>query len=374
MHIAIHAVGIKHSGGATVLQDFLLAAIADDRISRITVFCSPRAVRNFELPASEKLAECVRGAAERSRLYRAIWSEFSLPRECKRMGVDVLVCMTGIGKAQPPIPHITFIQQSLPFYAEREDSLQAKASFRLRAMIRLRGMKSFMARSCRSAQRVIVQTPTMRRWVSEAFRISPSMIDVIAPSIQVPQPSHAWEQASEMLSVPEGSRLLYVGSDAPHKNVERIIVGIGELRKAIPLATLFLTWPRDHPAGKTPGIVCLGHLPRTALFSAYQCATMLVMPSLVETVGLPMLEAMAIGTPVLTADRPYAHDVCEHCAEFFDPLSVESFVSVAGRALRDPETLLDLSRKGKLLIERRNETRPYTKMISSILEVPTETR
>lgn len=54
-HIAINAVGIKHSGGATVLQDFLKAAAIHEDIAQITVFCSPRPQRQFDFLDSPKI-------------------------------------------------------------------------------------------------------------------------------------------------------------------------------------------------------------------------------------------------------------------------------------------------------------------------------
>jgi len=53
--------------------------------------------------------------------------------------------------------------------------------------------------------------------------------------------------------------------------------------------------------------VGIGQLKTGSLRRVYELATVLVQPSLTETVGLPMLEAMSVGTPVLAADRPYAH-------------------------------------------------------------------
>src|SRR5690349_21785493 len=93
LHIAVDAVGIKHSGGATVLQDFLIAALNNERLARITVFTSPRCLRNFSLPESEKIAEVAVPTAERNYLWRAWWLEHELPKRVTQNKADVLLCM-----------------------------------------------------------------------------------------------------------------------------------------------------------------------------------------------------------------------------------------------------------------------------------------
>src|SRR4051794_3831106 len=67
LHLAIEALGIKHSGGATVLADLISAAVSDDRFSKVSIFCSPRSSRAFEFPASAKICELDCPIAERNR-------------------------------------------------------------------------------------------------------------------------------------------------------------------------------------------------------------------------------------------------------------------------------------------------------------------
>src|ERR1039458_8562563 len=99
LNLAVEAVGNKHSGGATVLKDVLSAAIADRRFARVSVFCSPRDCRIFDLPFSDKVREIECRSSENSRIYRLWWLENRLPSEVKKYQADVLLCMGGIGSA-----------------------------------------------------------------------------------------------------------------------------------------------------------------------------------------------------------------------------------------------------------------------------------
>ena len=310
-------MGVKHSGGATVLLDFLQAVLNDSRINRVSVFCTPQAKRRFILPETSKIRAYEQRLAENSYLYRVLWFEAILGRRCGQVGADVLLCMSGAGRTPSGLRHVTFIQQLLPFAAEfmRGATLTERT--------RMTVLKRLMRSSCRSAKRVIVQTPTMKSWVSEQFALPADRVSVVIPGV-TPLPAPVLSSA-RLLGEDSGPKLLYVGSDSAYKNVRTAITGLGLLRQAVPGAILYLTWPADHAMASQPAVVCLGHLSRDLLAKAYYEATLLVMPSLVETVGLPIIEAMSAGLPVLVADRPYAHDVAEDAACFFDPLSPQDF-------------------------------------------------
>jgi glycosyltransferase involved in cell wall biosynthesis len=116
------------------------------------------------------------------------------------------------------------------------------------------------------------------------------------------------------------------------------------------------------------GVTYLGFVPDSALREAYQLASALVMPSLHETVGLPMLEAMDAGTPVLAADRAYAHDVCEDAALFFDPLDARDLAGALVEVARDQAMRRELVARGCALVARRRAAQPYRRLVSAALE------
>jgi len=359
LHLAIDAVGVKHSGGATILLDFIRTACKDQRISLLSLYCSPQQVRDFSIPALPTVRVLEQQRAEESYLHRVVWHEHLLGRACIDANVEVLLCMTGTGKSHISMPHVTFVQQSLPFAAEFAKI--ATLSERLRMTV----LKVMMRSSCQSARQVIVQTPTMKRWVSRQLNLPPDRVQVIIPTVS---PFGVVESSGARLLAPEdGPKVLYVGSEHSYKNVQTVLRGLARLRNRIPGTTLFLTWPTDHPASRQAGVVCLGYLSRAQIACAYSEATILVMPSLIETVGLPILEAMSAGVPVLAADRPYAHDIAEDAALFFDPLSAEDFAMQAEHLLQDDTLRRHLIDEGRALLTRRAQLNPYQQMLDIIL-------
>ncbi len=359
MHLAVDAVGIKHSGGAVVLLDFLAIANLDERVSAITVFCSPTNVRRFELPRTAKISASEQARAEHHYLDRILWQQSLLGRHCREVGANVLLCMTGAGNAPAGLPHVTFVQQALPFAPEFAAVSTAQER------VRMATIKRLMRSSCRSACRVIVQSPTMRDWTAAQLGLPRGQIEVVLPAVSA---LSAVPAGGEPLpGAGPGRRLLYVGSENRYKNVDVVLRGLAQVRAAVPEAELYLTWPQNHPAGQAPGVHCLGYLSREQLARAYGEAHLLVMPSLIETVGLPILEAMQAGVPVLAADRPYAHDIAEDAAVFFDPLSPADFAGHAVELLENGDLRSALIGKGLALAARRTQEQPYPRMLDIVL-------
>lgn len=365
IHIAVDAVGIKHSGTAVVLLDFLEAACSDPRISKITLFCSPRKTRNFDVPKSGKILELPQSLAERSYLFRVFWYEMLAKTKFLASGAHVSLAFGSMGKGNKAIPSVTFVQQSLPF------STEAIRTHTVTGRIYIKIIELMMRRSCKSAATVITQSPVMAELVSKLFLIARNRIVPILPGMRYLPPVTSESPKLESLRRSKsGARILYVGNRSPYKNLKLAVAAMPLLiEKVGAKASLFLTLPQNalHPAEKE--VLFLGHLVGSELTEAYQLANILLLPSLIETVGLPTLEAMSVGTPVLVADRPYAHSICEDAALFFDPLSPEDMAQKAAMLLSDEELRKNLIHKGYALIERRIAAKPYRQMVDILVNV-----
>lgn len=95
---------------------------------------------------------------------------------------------------------------------------------------------------------------------------------------------------------------------------------------------------RDH-------FVNVGSVGRSELAAYYRNAQALIMPSVLETTGLPYFEAMQYGTPVLAGDMDFAREACGDAALYFDPWNADSVFEAVARFRNDPSI-------GPLLVER----------------------
>lgn len=360
MHVAVDSVGAKHGGGAEVLLSFLTSAISDARIASISLFTSPPSVRRFQLPPSPKVRDLPRPRAEGS-LGRVWWYERGLAREVQRSGADAVLCLNGAGNVPSAVPRFALVQQSLGF------SPEALRAMTLPERLRVTVHHALMRRACSSATWVLAQTETMREWIARDFSISLRQIEVIPPCIPFLPPMQGVAPAlAPMRATSEGRRILYVGSLAGYKNVSRLATAIPEVRRRAPQATLFVTAEQRLVVGD--GTVGVGHLSRAALREAYELATVLVMPSLVETVGLPLLEAMSVGTPVLAADRPYAREICQDAALYFDPLRTDDLACAVARVLSDRSLRSDLRHRGLARASHWNSLAPGRRVVDLLGE------
>ena len=138
--------------------------------------------------------------------------------------------------------------------------------------------------------------------------------------------------------------LLAVGSLMPRKNIRRIL----EAYSTMPNADfdLYIAGAAENAFADaeletyahTKGVRWLGHVSPQELNTLYRNAVAYINPSLYEGFGIPLLEAMVQGCPVLASDIPVFHEVCEDAACYFNPMKSEE-MQFAMRTIMHDETL-----------------------------------
>ena len=155
----------------------------------------------------------------------------------------------------------------------------------------------------------------------------------------------------------ERKGLLYVGRSDPYKNLVPLIESFARLRtERFPDLTLRIVGPPDprYPEpeqravelGVREAITWDGYLSDAELVAAYQQAKLLVFPSSYEGFGLPIIEAMACGTPVVCSDRSSLPEIAGGAAELFDVADETSLDEAVTRVLESEPVRRDLIRSG----------------------------
>jgi glycosyltransferase involved in cell wall biosynthesis len=342
----------------------LKVALIDSRVKKVTLFCTPQEKRSFEIPSADKLVVVPKPWIDKNHVLRVLWYEWLLGLECRKIGAEVLFVSANFGRARFGVPHVTYVRQSLPFSKE---GLKASGSRVMALRELIRGWQ--IGRSCKAATRIICQSSVMKDWVGNAFDLSQEKMvavyvtpkDLLSSNRNTPKRFVETKKSS--------ARLLYVGSDFPHKKLDTAIRGFERLREQDEDAEFWLTLPPFHAFGTKKGVTCIGYLQNGELSEVYRLAGLLILPSLVESGPQTPLEAMSVGTPVLVADRPYAHDICEDAAVFFDPNSSEDFAEKAIHLLSDEKLRQDLITKGLALVARRRAAEPYKQIVQILIDV-----
>jgi glycosyltransferase involved in cell wall biosynthesis len=360
-HLAIDAVGAKYGGTAVVVQEVLSAAAECAGVEHVTLYCSPQPDRRFEVPVDDRLDVRERPHEEKKMSARVAWLAGRLARTAKTDGADVLLALNGSGYGK--IPTLVFAQQALPFSAEA--MALASTSDRLRMF----AVRTLLWNACRHADRIAVQTRSMRDVLVGRLGVAPERVVVIGTTSRrleagkVPaRPPCASEDASREV-------VLYVGSEAPYKNLRVLPPAMVLVRRAFPRAQLFATLPVGHEL-ESDDVVCLGYLDDKALAMSYIQADVLVFPSLVESAGLPLVEAMSFGVPVVAADRPYAHDICGDAALYFDPYQPTALADAVLAVFRNDVLRSKLRHKGLDRAEELRAARPYQRLIELAVSLP----
>lgn len=171
--------------------------------------------------------------------------------------------------------------------------------------------------SLRRADRIITLTSYTREKVCERFGLDPSSVHVLPPGITLAPPADDEEGREGVQRVRAAYRLgddpyfLYPAITYPHKNHRLLVEALAGLASSHPRVRLVLTGGRAaaeedleravRTAGLTTNVVRPGRVPAADLDALYRGATALTFPSLFEGFGLPVLEAMRRGCPVLAA-------------------------------------------------------------------------
>lgn len=139
---------------------------------------------------------------------------------------------------------------------------------------------------------------------------------------------------------------IFVGEQNPRKNVPGIIEAFRRLRQARQDVSLVIAGPRNRKLPPVDGLITVGYVGDRLLNHLYVGAAGLVFPSFHEGFGIPLLEAMAHGTPVITSNTSSMPEVAGNAALLVNPHDPESIAAAMKRCL-DPEVSAHLALSGR---------------------------
>ncbi len=202
--------------------------------------------------------------------------------------------------------------------------------------------------SLRSSQHIICNSQQTKRDLIKYYQLDPEKITVIPLAYD-----HSHFSPGVIDSLPR-PYLLYVGAHEPHKNLKTLITAFGQLSREWE-GELWLGGrfdPRYTPelqalaAPLGTRVRWLDYVSYEQLPSLYQRAKAFIYPSLYEGFGLPLLEAMACGTAVISANSTSLPEVGGKAVAYFEPLSVADLVSVIQKVLGDSSYCHHLEQQG----------------------------
>lgn len=239
-----------------------------------------------------------------------LWEQIELPFYARR-GRLLNLCNIGPywGKRQAVVLHDASVFQVPEAYS---------AAFRLK-------YRWVMKRLARRAEVVFTVSEFSRRELARFLNVPEARFQVVTEGHEHLLDVARDESLLDHLNAREKPYLLAVGSMSPHKNLTALIRALPYLDSldfdVLVAGGSFPNVFQGVPLMIPPNVIRVGYVSDQQLRSLYENALCLVFPSLYEGFGLPPIEAMAFGCPVLTSDRASMPEICGEAALYFDPES-----------------------------------------------------
>ena len=279
----------------------------------------------------------------RQRLQRLAWTQLQLPCLARRQRASLIFTPAPEGYLGPQVvPQVVMVHDLRPL---SHPGLDLQSLY----------FRAWVPSLLQECFHVIANSSFTAKEIKERARIPESRISVIPLGIDHgrfnPRP------VQELFLRDCAPYLLHVGQAYPHKNIQRLIRAFSWLAKIYPELKLLLVG-KPHPfetrrlrifvdeLGLREKVVFMSYCDIESLADLYRGAVAFVYPSLWEGFGLPVLEAMACGTPVVTSVGSAIEEVAGDSALMIDPHNVNEIFSAVDSLMRQPGLREELRGKG----------------------------
>ncbi|HUP35710.1 MAG TPA: glycosyltransferase family 1 protein [Candidatus Limnocylindria bacterium] len=344
MRIAIDARKLRDFGIGTYVRNLLRQLSRIDTQTEYVLFCRPG-----DLALVSDLGENFRPIAEPAPSY-SIREQLRVPLDVRRVRADLFHAPHYVLPPLTPCRSVVTIHDCI--HLRFPQYLPSKLGYAY--------ARSSLWVATHRASRIMTVSEASKRDILRYFTIPESKIDVIYNAIDdrfgmmPPEEEIARVRERYQLNDPF---VLYAGNIKPHKNLERLIEAFHMLRRGdlehVKLLIIgdeiskYATLRRAvHRLKLHQHVRFFGFVPDQTLAVLYRLAGVFVFPSLYEGFGLPPLEAMASGTPVITSNVSSLPEVVGDAAVLVDPYEPEDIADAMRRVLTDAPLREDLVRRG----------------------------
>ena len=347
MHIGIdaHAVGTGLAGNETYVTNLVEALAEVDAENLYTLYVTkPAAVERF---AGRWPNFGVRRTLPHSPVVRI---PVTLSAELRRRPVDVLhVQFTAPPFA--PCPVVATIHDLA--FEHLPDTFKRRSWMQLRLTVR---------RTARRAAQIITVSEYSKRDIVETYGVAPDRVTVTheaaAEHFRPVTDERELRRVRQLYGI-EGDYILAVGSVQPRKNLARLVSAYSDLRRRRAQAKLprlvivgKLAWLYEETLraveerGVRDAVTFTGYVPEGDLPALYSGALCFAYPSFFEGFGLPPIEAMRCGAPVLVGDRTSLPEVVGDAGLLFDPFDTAAISDALARVVDDAGLRQHLRERG----------------------------
>ncbi len=333
-----------------VIWDMTFAArsLTGSRVYAENLYRALAGARGWEFARVDATRVPQKGAGTYQTNARSIlWLLHNLERELERARPALFHAAAYLGPRHAPCPMIVnvFDTSYLAFPS------QFDWKWRLYA-------RTVIPRTVKNASAILTLSEHSRREIIKGYAISPARVHIVAPGIGAEFQPHADARDIAAARAKYGlseNYLLYVGGRHPRKNVPALLEAFARVRRELPGLQFALVGPRTSDGAFVPpvsaahfeqGVLELDYVPQTELPLLYCGARAFVYASKLEGFGIPPVEAMACGTPVVCAPNPPMPEVLGDAAYWAQDDSPEALAQAILRVLGDEALANPLRERG----------------------------
>ena len=345
MRIAIDARKLRDFGIGTYIRNILMELSRLDRETEYVVLCRPD-----DIEAGDVLGRNFRMVAETAATY-SVAEQFKIPLVLAREGVRL------VHEPHYVLPPLLQCRSVVTIH----DCIHLMFPEYLPNRLAYYYAKGSMWAASKKSDRILTVSEASKRDILRFFNVPPEKVAVIHNAIDerflAPADPERMELVKQRYQL-DHPFVLYVGNIKPHKNIERLIAAFGRAReqcdnklKLIIIGDEISKYPglrqQVHKHKLDKYVRFLGFQPMETLAAFYRLARAFVFPSLYEGFGLPPLEAMACGAPVVTSNVSSLPEVAGGAALLVDPYDEEAIAASIVRAVNDEALRADLIARGR---------------------------
>jgi glycosyltransferase involved in cell wall biosynthesis len=383
--ILINAVAAKSGGAATYVIN-LAQRIASIGSPHHYIFYVPNGMARVIRDTGCALKVVETSAGEGAVWKRFLWDQVTLRSILKREEIDVVISSSDFGILFPPCRQVLLIRNALFFSLVYRQTIVPRQSWRFRVEFLLR--RSLILASARFSDIVLVASQAMLNEVQRFARLPLERIAV--NHFGVPLERFELCTLTSSLEEPKSFNqpfcILYVSEYGDYKNFKTLFKTIKVLsNKGVADFTVVTTadpcqYPNvqsvtreeDQALAVHPLVAsfvkCSGYVPYETVTELYKSSDLFVFPSITESFGHPLVEAMASGLPIIASDIPVCREICGEVAIYFNPFDEQDLADKILKLKRDPDLRLRMGQAGRNRVKIHFNWNDHVRRLINLIE------